>query len=73
MANGDVHLKASVVDSFQGWAGEDTVCEDGVNFRGPRLEELVGGHDDGAAGVGHVVHQDRHSVLGARVRPQLIR
>ena len=30
--------------------------QDGVDLRGSRLHELVGGQADGAAGVGHVVN-----------------
>ena len=58
-----LYIKASVVYSFQSWTGEYSVSENGVDFRGPRLEQLVGGHHNGAAGVRHVVHQDGNSVL----------
>ena len=42
---------------------EDAVGQYGVYLGGPVLQQLLGGLHDGAAGVGHVVHQDSHSVL----------
>ena len=57
------YLEASVVNSFQCRTGEYSVSENSVDLRGPGLEQLVGGLDYGAAGVGHVVHQDGHPVL----------
>ena len=63
-----LYLKASVVYSFQSWTGEYSMSENCVDFRGPRLEQLVGGHHNGAAGVRHVVHQDGHPVLQVVVR-----
>ena len=50
------YLEASVVNSFQCRTGEYSVSENSVDLRGPGLEQLVGGHDYGAAGVRHVVH-----------------
>ena len=62
------HLKASVVYSFQSGTREYSMSKNSVDFRGPGLEQLVGGHHYGAAGVRHVVHQDGHPVLGLVVR-----
>ena len=62
------YLEAGVVDSFQSWTGEYSMCENGVNFGGSRFQQLVSSHDDGAAGVRHVVHEDGHSVLGEKPR-----
>ena len=40
----------------EGRTREDPMSEDGVDFRGPGLQQLLGGVADGAAGVGHVVN-----------------
>ena len=40
----------------EGRTREDPMSEDGVDFRGSGLQQLLGGVADGAAGVGHVVN-----------------
>ena len=60
----DDGLEAGAVDPGQRGTGENAVGEDGVHLDGASLDQFVGRVADGAAGVGHVVHQDGHAVLG---------
>lgn len=59
----DNGLEAGVVNSADSGTTEDSVGQDGVDFEGASLNELVGRVTDGAAGVGHVVDEDGHSVF----------
>jgi hypothetical protein len=59
----DDGLEVRVVDPGEGRPAEDAVRQDGVDLLRAGLHQLVRGRADGAAGVGHVVHQDGNAAL----------
>lgn len=56
-------VEAAAVQVLDRLAGQDTVDDDGVDFLGAVLHDRVGGLDERAAGVGHVVDDDGNLVL----------
>lgn len=59
----DQTTEAAAVQVFDGFAGQDTVHDDGVDLLGAVLHDGVGGFDERTAGVGHVVDDNSDLVL----------
>jgi len=59
----DQTAETAAVQVFDGLAGQDAVHDDGVDFLGAVLHNGVGGLDERAAGIGHVVNDDGNLVL----------
>lgn len=56
-------VQTATVKVLDSLAGENTVDDNGVDFLGTVLEDSVGGLDEGATGIGHVVDDDGDLVL----------
>lgn len=59
----DQAVEAAAVQILDGLAGQNAVDDDGVDFLGTMLHYRVGGLDQRAAGVGHIVDDDGNLVL----------
>lgn len=59
----DESAESAAVEVLDGFPRENAVDDDGVDLAGAVLHDGVGGFDEGAAGVGHVVDDDGDLVL----------